>query len=98
MIPFFTVPPEPQCALSFLARLFKSSSFNSKPVINVTPLPFRPLVSRDNLMMPSEREGELDVFSQWHFASALPQRLQLLSPAVEYTSREFELISCFSPS
>jgi hypothetical protein len=93
MIPPLTVPPEPHSALNFFAKLFKSFSFNSKPLIKVTPLPLRPLVSRDNLMMPSECAGNLGAFSHRHFARALPHFLQLLPPEVEYTSREFELIS-----
>ncbi len=49
MTPFLTVPPEPHLCFNSLARDFSSAAGRGTPVTRVTPLPRRPLVSRETL-------------------------------------------------
>src|SRR5450830_728856 len=45
MSPSLAVPPEPQAALSCLARASRAAASSGRPFTTVTPLPRRPLVS-----------------------------------------------------
>jgi hypothetical protein len=54
MVAFLTAPPVPHVFLSLVQSSLISASGNKMPDMVVTPLPFRPLVSRLRRIMPSD--------------------------------------------
>ncbi len=53
MTPSLSVPPDPHRFLRCVASTCISACFSGTPVMIVTPLPFRPFVSRPTRTVPS---------------------------------------------